>query len=248
MKTNPIRRHVLKILASVVVATMTIMAQPALSQPPVGGPRPGEPLAYQAVETVQGMVSQYLMNPNGDVDGLLLTDGTQVHFPPHMSADLTQTVRPTDTISAQGVHENAIHFRAFTIFNTATGQSINEARPSQFGRPLPPELRGVEPKPLQAEGKIKVVLVAPRGETDGVVLDNGTIIRVPPDIGVQYSAWFQVGQSIVVNGYGTENQFGRCLQATAIGLSGQPLTPIYGSVGPAGPPPGVGGPLPPPRP
>lgn len=248
MKTNRIRRHILKILASVVIATMTVMAQPVLSQPPVGGPRPGEPLAYQAVETIQGMVSQYLMNPNGEVDGLLLTDGTQVHFPPHMSADLTQTVGPAGTISAQGVHENAVHFRAFTIFNTATGQSVNEARPPQFGRPLPPELRGVELKPLQAEGKIKVVLVAPRGETDGVVLDNGTIIRVPPYIGAQYSVWLQVGQSIVVHGYGTENPLGRSLQATAIGLSGQPLTPIYGVVGPAAPPQGVGGLQPPARP
>ena len=72
------------------------------------------------------------------------------------------------------------------------------------------------------------------------MLDNGTIIRVPPDIGTQYGAWLQVGQSIAANGYGTENQFRRCFQATAIGLSGQPLTPIYGAAGPAGPPP-IGG-------
>ncbi len=248
MKTNRIRRRIVKILAGVVIATMTVMAQPALSQPPKGGPGPGQPWAYPAVETVQGVVSQYLMNPNGEVDGLLLTDGTQVHFPPHMSVDLTQTVGPKNTISAQGVHENAIHFRAFTIFNTATGQSVNEARPSQFGAPLPPQLRGVELKPLHAEGKIKVVLVAPRGETDGVVLDNGTIIHVPPYVGAQYTAWLQAGQFIVLNGYGTENQFGRSIEATAIGLSGQPLTPIYGVVGPAAPPQGVGGPQPPAQP
>jgi len=246
MKTNLIRRPIL-ILASVVI-TMTVMAQPAFSKPPKGRPGLGQPPAYQAVETVQGVVSQYLMNPNGEVDGLLLKDGTQVHFPPHMSADLTQTVGPAGRISAQGVHENAIHFRAFTIFNTKTGQSVNEVRPSQFGPPLPPELRGVELKPLQVEGKIKVVLVAPRGETDGAVLENGTIIRVPPYVGAQYSVWLQVGQPIVVHGYGTENRFGRSLQATAIGLSGQPLTPIYGPVGPAAPPRGVGGLQPPARP
>jgi hypothetical protein len=84
-----------------------------------------------------------------------------------------------------------------------------------------PELRVINVKPLQVEGKVKVVLVAPRGETDGVVLDDGAIIRFPPDIGIQFSTLFQVGQTIAANGYGSENSFGRCLQATAIGASGQ---------------------------
>ena len=247
---NRIKTQIIRMLASAAIPTMTALAQPGPLPPPVGGPPQGPPppLANQAVETVQGTVSQYLMNPNGEVDGLLLTDGIQVHFPPHMSADLTQAVRTNDIVNAQGVHENTVHFRAFTISDTVTGQSVNESRPSQFQRPVPPELRGVNLKPLQADGTVKVVLVAPRGETDGVVLDNGTIIRVPPDVGTQYSAWLQVGQSIAANGYGTENQFGRCLQAAGIGLSGQALTPIYGPVGPAGAPPGAGGPPSPPRP
>jgi hypothetical protein len=243
MKTNRIKDSILRMLAGAAIPTMTALAQPG-PPPPAGGPLPPPPEANQAVETVQGTVSQYLMNPNGEVDGLLFADGTQVHFPPHMSADLTQAVKTNDNVNAQGVHENTAHFRAFTISDTVTGQSVNESRPSQFQRPMPPELRGIDLKPLQTEGAVKVVLVAPRGETDGVVLDNGTIIRVPPDIGSQYSAWLQIGQSIAANGYGTENQFGRCFQATAIGLSGQPLTPIYGAAGPAGGPPGVGGPAP----
>ena len=86
---------------------------------------------------------------------------------------------------------------------------------------MSPELRVINVKPLQVEGKVKVVLVAPRGETDGVVLDDGAIIRFPPDIGIQFSTLFQVGQTIAANGYGSENSFGRCLQATAIGASGQ---------------------------
>src|SRR6266481_1969312 len=203
MKTNRIKQRILRMLASAAVPTMTALAQPG-PPPPVGEPLP-PPLANQPIETVQGTVSQYLMNPNGEVDGLLLSDGAQVHFPPHMSADLTQAVRTNDNVTAQGVHENAVHFRAFTISDTATGQSVNESRPSQFQRLVPPELRGVNLKPLQAEGRIKVVLVAPRGESDGVVLDNGTIIRLPPDVGVQFSTLLQVGQPIAANGYGSEN-------------------------------------------
>ena len=232
-------------LASALIPTLSATAQPGPPPPPVGAPPPA---ISQATETVQGTVSQYLMNPQGEVDGLVLSDGAQVHFPPHMSADLTQAVKTNDNVSAQGVHENTVHFRAFTISDTATGQSVNESRPSQFQRPVPPDLRGVNLRPLPAEGRIKVVLVAPRGETEGVVLDNGTIIRLPPDVGVQFNTLLQIGQPIAANGYGSENQFGRCLQATAMGASGQPLASIYGAAGTAAPPPDIGATPPPARP
>src|SRR6266566_4700858 len=122
MKTNRIKQRILRMLASAVIPTMTAMAQPGPLPPPVCG-LPPPPLANQAIETVQGAVSQYLMNPNGEVDGLLLSDGAQVHFPPHMSADLTRAVRTNDNVSAQGVHENPAFFHAFAISDTATSES-----------------------------------------------------------------------------------------------------------------------------
>jgi hypothetical protein len=33
----------------------------------------------------KGTVDRFLLNPHGDADGLLLTDGMEVHFPPHMA-------------------------------------------------------------------------------------------------------------------------------------------------------------------
>src|SRR5436309_15397771 len=108
-------------LASVVGATISL-AEPA----------PQMPIA--PTEQIGGTVNMYLLNPRGEVDGLLLTDGTQVKFPPHMSADLTSWVRPSESIRAQGVREVASVFTAFTITN-ANGQSLNEARPI---RPPPP--------------------------------------------------------------------------------------------------------------
>src|SRR5207244_9589813 len=117
-----------------VAATAISLAQPPPPPDPRGpGGAPPPPVA--ATQQVTGTVSQYLMNPNGEVDGLLLSDNTQVKFPPHMSADLTAAVSSSNPVSAQGVRENAVHFRAFTISNTTTGASVNEPRPSQFQRP-----------------------------------------------------------------------------------------------------------------
>jgi hypothetical protein len=40
------------------------------------------------VTNVRGTVSQYMMNPDGLVDGILLSENTIVRFPPHMSQQL----------------------------------------------------------------------------------------------------------------------------------------------------------------
>jgi len=188
-----------------------------LAQPP--------PPLVGGTEQIAGTVNIYLLNPRGEVDGLLLTDGTQVKFPPHMSTDLTSWVRPSESITAQGVREVASVFTAFTITN-ANGQSLNEARPI---RPPPPsDLRSVNLAPMQAEGKIRIVLHAPRGEVAGAVLEEGTIVRIAPHVSAQVSALFQQGAAIFAKGYGTQNEFGRALEATEIGANGQALTPIYG--------------------
>src|SRR5438093_13396385 len=121
MKTNRVRIRTLRMLVSAVIPTMTAVAQPRPLLPP-------PPAVSQATETVQGTVSQYLMNPQGEVDGLLLRDGAQVHFPSHMSADLTQAVKTNDNVSTQGVRENTVHLLELTICDKARGTSVIETR------------------------------------------------------------------------------------------------------------------------
>jgi len=203
-------------LASVVGATISL-AEPA----------PQMPIA--PTEQIGGTVSMYLLNPRGEVDGLLLTDGTQVKFPPHMSADLTSWVKPNEPITAQGLREVAPVFTAFTISN-ASGQALNEARPI---RPPPPPDLSVNFTPMQAHGKIRVVLHAPRGEVEGAVLWDGTIVRIAPHVSARFSTLFQPGAAIFAKGYGTQNEFGRALEATEIGANGQAVTAIYGTTAPS---------------
>jgi hypothetical protein len=86
-----------------------VLAQEAVPRPPVPGeqsaPPPPLPGAQQPVPpappdratqatSVRGTVSQYMMNPDGLVDGVLLSDDTIVRFPPDMSQQLVQTVKP----------------------------------------------------------------------------------------------------------------------------------------------------------
>jgi len=223
-------KHLIPMMIASVVATAISFAQPPPPDPRGPGGAPPPPMA--ATEQITGTVSQYLMNPNGEVDGLLLSDNTQVKFPPHMSADLTRAVRPNDRIIASGEREGAQTFHAFTI-SSANGQSVNEARPSQ--PPPPPDLRGVNLQPMSANGRIKSLLHAPRGEVDGAVLDDGTILHVRPDASAQFSSLLTIGQSISASGFGTANSFGKSIEVSAIGAAGQALIPIYAAAPP--PPP-----------
>ena len=66
-----------------------------------------------------------------------------------------------------------------------------------------------------------------KGEVNGVILSDGTIIRFKREALYQFGGLFQIGQRIAATGYGSENQFGRALEATSLGAEGQPLQPLY---------------------
>lgn len=40
----------------------------------------------------RGTLARFLLNPKADIDGLLLTDGTEVHTPPHLSEALLKAL------------------------------------------------------------------------------------------------------------------------------------------------------------
>ena len=44
----------------------------------------------------RGTIRQYTLTPRGDVDGLILTDGTEVKLPPHLTGQIVFAVRPGD--------------------------------------------------------------------------------------------------------------------------------------------------------
>ena len=180
-------------------------------------------------------MTQYLMNPHGEVDGLLLSDGTQVHFPPHMAKDLVGTVKPDDSVSVQGyrIFDGPV-VKAYTITNTRTGSSVTEREPGLLDRPImPPSVRDLSLVERHIEGIVRVLLYGPRGQVNGAVLEDRSIVRVPPHASYQVASLLQAGQSISAVGYGTENEYGRVIEATAIGSPGTPMIPI-GDPGPGG--------------
>jgi hypothetical protein len=48
----------------------------------------------------RGRVRQFTLTPRGDVDGLILADGTEVKLPPHLSAQVVYSIRPGDEVQS----------------------------------------------------------------------------------------------------------------------------------------------------
>jgi hypothetical protein len=194
-----------------------------------GGPRV-PPASFQTT-VVQGVVAQYLMNPDGFVDGLLLSNNTIIRFPPHLGQVLTQTVSPQDIVRVEGFFESSGTFHASSIIDLQSQRTVADYPPPP-GHPPPPRPGSLPRRPLSANGTIRVLTQGKRSEINGVVLADGTVVHFAPTVGMRFAALLREGNQFAATGYGTSNEFGRSFEATAIGPSINQLEAIAPDPGP----------------
>ncbi len=190
--------------------------------------------------TIKGTVAQYDVTPRGDVDGLILNDGTEVHMPPHLSAALAGAVKPGDAVTIHGLHARALPLvQAMSVTNDASGQTVVDTGPHGPGRgprghrPPPPPAAAGAGQQLEAQGVVKMDLHGPRGELNGALLDDGTMIHLPPPEAQRLSADLAPGTTLYAMGNGVKGDFGTSIAAQQIGPSKSQLTTV--AVPPHGP-------------
>jgi hypothetical protein len=211
----------------------------AYAQEP-GSPRV-PPASFQTT-VLQGVVAQYLMNPDGLVDGLLLSNNTIIRFPPHLGQVLTQTVSPQDIVRVEGFFESSENFHASSIIDLQTQRTVAD-HPPPAGHPPPPRPGSLPRRALSAHGTIRVLTQGKRSEINGVVLADGTVVHFAPTVGMQFATLLREGNQFAATGYGTSNDYGRSFEATAIGPSIDQLEAIAPDPEPK-PRPETGPPLP----
>jgi hypothetical protein len=85
--------------------------------------------ATQLRET-KGAVKQYTLTPRGDVDGLILTDGTEIKLPPHLTAQVVFAVKPGDAVLVRGLRAHALPLvDAVSVTNFVTGVTVTDNGP-----------------------------------------------------------------------------------------------------------------------
>jgi hypothetical protein len=96
-----------------------------------------------------------------------------------------------------------------------------------------------------------VALHGRRGEVNGALLDDGTVLRLPPPEAERFAASLQAGQTVAVRGEIITTALGRVIDVQAIGNSPEQMTELAGPRPPRGPkggPDRLGPPPPPPPP
>lgn len=244
-------------LAALMLIGTAAMAQQAPPPPPsVQAPAPmpigpaarplppgGRDAGAAGSVTLKGRVQQWLLNPNGEIDGLLLADGTQVAFPPHLSASVQQTMKPGDTVQVIGWRTpGAPVLRAASL--NANGRSVVDQAPAIGSAPPAPR----DPAALtamSASGRVARALYTVRGDVNGVLLDNGSIVRFPPHVGAEIAATLQPGSTLHAKGWGSRSPMGTAIEATAIGPTADGMRELFAGPGMAPPPGPRGRPMPP---
>ena len=191
---------------------------PVLDPPSMGKP----PVA-------DGVVDRYLLNPRGDVSGLLLRDGSQMHVTLRAAQDLTTAIQPGDHVRVHGrrVSDSPL-VKPDVIINVTDGRSFTV--PYRLDLPMPPREERPTVTEMNAAGTIRVLLYDHlKDVVNGALLSDGTQVRLPPDVGEHFHASLQQNMDVEVRGYGTTTPYGSALEASAIGRKGQPLTHLDAS-------------------
>jgi hypothetical protein len=172
----------------------------------------------------RGKVQLFTLTPPGDIDGLILTDGTEIKTPPHLSTALAVTIRPGDAITVHGLKAAQLPVvQALSITNEATGKAVIGFGPDHAG----PSSSVSQTAERQAvSGRVRMPLHGPMGDINGVLLEDGTVLRVPGPEVSRFNALFAPGQAIVARGIKRVSVAGTVVEVTAIGPSPERLQSI----------------------
>jgi hypothetical protein len=201
------------LLGALIAATVLASGAAVYAQP--SGPL-WDPTQLPAT---RGTVKQYTLTPRGDVDGLILSDGTEVKLPPHLTGQIVFAVRPGDAVTIRGLKALALPLvDAASVTNDATGATVIDNGP-----PGGPDRWATQ---QTVSGRIATALHGKRGEVNGALLDNGIILRLPPFEAERLQAWLQPGQTVAVRGVSLVTPLGTVIDVRAIGASPNQMTEL----------------------
>jgi hypothetical protein len=110
-----------------------------MAQPPTPKSKDKRGLVQGEYRTTQGTVREFTSAPKGERDGLILNDGTWVHWPPHLADRFTAIVDKGDRVKASGYMDNGPKrddpkLEVSVLTNSRTGKSVeNPDQPAPEG-------------------------------------------------------------------------------------------------------------------
>jgi hypothetical protein len=199
--------------------------------------------------SIKSQVTAYLLDEGGNVNGLLLASGDQLHFRPETGATIVQRIGIGDEVTVIGhAGKQSNYGREIRVQQiSARGQTIMEIAPapprshgpgshhgpgdrrdqeSQPGTRVTPEMPATQPTEiLKVKATARAHLVNGHGDVDGLILASGEQVRFGPRVGSLVVAAEQGGNTeINVEGQSVRNEWGVVIRPTSITVGNQTIT------------------------
>lgn len=157
---------------------------------------------------LRGRIVEFLKNKHDDIDGLLLDGQKRVHFPPHIGEGVARQFDVGDRVSVRGREE--VRPRGDVVFEaswiTGGGRTIEIDHPEPpRGKPRPKAKHEVV---TGASGIVEGYATAPHGEVDGLILEGGTVVKLPPHLRSGLRESIRPGDRVRVDGHRHETPRG----------------------------------------
>lgn len=189
-------------------AVLALMCDESSAQPRLDPDARRDKETRRETETVTGKVKSLTTAPRGEIDGAELDDGTLIHWPPHLADRFTAAARRGDRVKVVGRMETTpkgdTHFEVATLTNldtNATAENDGAADPREKRRKGKPPVPRRNAPEQTVQGTVERLTKAPKGEIDGAVLDDGTVLHWPPHLEDRFSDVIAKGDRVKAVGF-----------------------------------------------
>lgn len=165
----------------------------------------------------KGKVSQFLVNPHGELDGLILGRSLLVHFPPHLGRQVARHVSVGSTVRVRGVKPRGADVLAAVSLTAEDNAVIIDNGPGETSHGMHP-IEGRR-KPGEATGRVMLSLFGPKGELRGALLENGISLRMAPHAASELVDYLTPGTFVHAWGDVVKTRYGTTLDAESIAFS-----------------------------
>lgn len=166
---------------------------------------PKGPPAGAEIITVRGTVRDFTTAPKGEKDGVTLTDGTWVHWPPHLENRFAGILDKGDKVKVVGWMETDKKGAAKLEVSSLTNLTTNQTRETDGFGPAALEAREkfgpASGGFITANGSVKEFTTAKKGETDGFILSDGRWVHWPPHLQGRFADFVVKGDKVRVTGF-----------------------------------------------
>lgn len=189
---------------------------------------------FSPLPVVTGTVAHYLPTPGGDIDGLILTDGTEILCSHELGLAVAGLVKPGEKISARGLRGRDLPIvRAYEI-EDQRGRALEDAEATSAR--LPVTTSGPD---IVVDGTVRAPLYSLHGRLVGVVMQDYSTVHLAPAEATRLAAWLQQGHALHAVGTGSTSALGTAIDAREIGPSITQIVHVSPAAAPeAGPFPG----------